>query len=111
MPRREPARCLHARGNQSRLGATPDASMLGAIAFNVGMIDANCFKKDQDAKIQELAGYVEGWLHLEGGPAVVGLNEIAPPIAKKLVDRLQRNDVNVGVFTHESNSLLWRTLT
>ena len=47
---------------------------------------------------------------MEGCPAIVGLNEIAPALVKKLVDRLQRNDVNVGVFTHETNSLLWLTL-
>ena len=107
------ARCSrNARGNQSSLEvARPDASTLGATAFNVGMIDAHAFKRDQDEKIQELPGHVEGWLQVEGGPAVVGLNEIAPPIAKKLIERLQRdNNLNVGHFTHESNTLMWLLL-
>ena len=90
------------------LGATADASMLGATAFNVGMITDHAFKNTQDQKVAELAGHVEQWLVLDGGPAVVGLNEIAPNIAQKLVARLKRQGLDVEIATHESNSLLWR---
>ena len=43
---------------------------------------------------------------LEDGPAVVGLNEIAPTIAQKVVEKLE---LEVDIVTHDSNSVLWRT--
>ena len=62
----------------------------------------------QQAKVQELADHVSTWLH--EGLAVVGINEIHPVIAVKLVnDLLFRKNVDVGIATHETNSVLWRT--
>ena len=81
----------------------PDAPTLGVTAFNVGMIQAHAFKKEQDEKVAELAGHVKQWL--KEGPAVVGLNEIHPSIAQKLVDELQQQQLNVGIATDDSNSL------
>ena len=80
----------------STLGATADASTLGVTAFG----------RMQDEKVAELARYVEQWLQLEDGPAVVGLNEVAPTIAQKVVEKLE---LEVGIATHDSNSVLWRT--
>ena len=69
------------------LRTTPhDASTLVVTAFNVGMIHENSFKKKQDQHVTELASHVKTWLR--GGPAVVGLNEIHPSIADKLVEKL-----------------------
>ena len=90
----------------STLGATADASTLGVTAFNVGMINPDSFGRMQDEKVAELARYVEQWLQLEDGPAVVGLNEIAPTIAQKVVEKLE---LEVDIVTHDSNSVLWRT--
>ena len=36
---------------------------------------------------------------------MVGLNEIHPSIAQKLVDELQQQQLNVGIATDDSNSL------
>ena len=55
----------------------------------------------------ELAGHVKKWL--EEGPAVVGLNEIHPKIAQKLVEKLERQQLDVDIATDDSNSLLRRT--
>ncbi len=89
----------------SMLGRPSGASTLGVTAVNVGMIQAESFGKSQDNMVAELAGHVEKWL--EEGPAVVGLNEIHPSIAMKLGHMLALK-VDVGIATHESNSLLWR---
>ena len=86
----------------------PDASTLGVTAFNVGMIDPKAFAKTQYDKVAELATHVKSWLDSEE-LAVVGLNEIAPSIAEKLVEELERRKLDVGIATSESNSLLWRT--
>ena len=40
---------------------------------------------------------------------MVGINEIHPDIAEKLVKELRRKEVDVDIATHESNSVLWRT--
>ena len=40
---------------------------------------------------------------------MVGLNEIHPGIAEKLVKELRRNVVDVDIATHDTNRLLWRT--
>ena len=95
------------RGDASR-ARPPDASTRRVTAFNVGMIQANSFEKSQDKKVAELAGHVKNWL--EEVPAVVGLNEIHPSIAQKLVGELQRQLPDVGIATDDSNSFLWRTL-
>ena len=78
----------------------PDASTLVATAFNVGMINPDSFGKMQDDKVRQLAGHVAKWL--EQGPAVVGLNEIAPSIAVKLVGKLNLH-YEVRVATDGSN--------
>ena len=72
--------------------------MLRMTALNVGMIDENCFKKEQDATIFELAAHVACWLQLDDCPAIVGLNELAPQIAHKLVEQLQH--LNINIATH-----------
>ena len=89
----------------------PDASTLGATCFNVGMIEESSFARHgQRGKVVELAGHVYQWLR--DGPAVVGLNEIHPKIALVLVEQLENHHgLAVGIATHESNSLLWRTLS
>jgi len=38
---------------------------------------------------------------------VIGLNEIHPRIAEKLKRALEEK-VNVGIYMHETNSLVWR---
>ena len=88
----------------------PDASTLGVTvtAYNVGMIQADAFGKKQPSMVATLADYVVNWLNVEG-PAVVGLNEIAPSMAKKLVEKLERQKLDVGIATSDSNSFLWRT--
>jgi hypothetical protein len=85
----------------------PDASTLVVTALNVGMIHRDSFTRQQDHLVAALAGHVEKWL--EEGPAVVGLNEIHPIIARKLVRQLGRQQLDVGIATNDSNSLLWRT--
>ena len=95
------------RGDASTRTHPPDASTLGVTAFNVGMLQAISFAQTQDEKVAELAGHVKRWL--EEGPAVVGLNEIAPSIAKKLVEKLKEQKLDVDIATSDSNSLLWRT--
>ena len=85
----------------------PDASTLGVTALNVGMPQARNFLSTQDDKVVELAARVQEWL--ENGPAVVGLNEIHPDIAEKLVNELRRKKVDMDIATHDSNSVLWRT--
>ena len=89
----------------------PDASTLGVTvtAYNVGMIQANAFGKKQPSMVATLADYVVNWLNVEG-PAVVGLNEIAPNIAELLEQALWRRGFKVSIATHESNSLLWRSV-
>ena len=69
------------------------------------MINPDSFGKMQDDKVRQLAGHVVKWL--QQGPAVVGLNEIAPTIAVKLVEKLNMH-YEVGIATHESNTVLWR---
>ena len=86
----------------------PDASTLGVAAFNVGMIQAHAFEKLQDKKVAELAGHVKTWL--EEGAVVVGLNEIQPKIAQKLVEKLERQQLDVDIATDDSDSLLRHTL-
>ena len=83
----------------------PDASTLVATAFSVGMISSDSFGKTQDDKVRQLVGHVGKWL--QQGPAVVGLNEIAPIISVKLVEKLNMQS-EVGVAIHESNTVLWR---
>ena len=98
------------RGDAATHARTPDASMLGVTAFNVGMIQENAFtgKKHcegkQDENLEELAGHVQRWL--EDG--VVGLNEIHPSLVQKLVKKLEERRLDVGHATSDSNSLLWR---
>ena len=84
----------------------PDASTLTVTAFNVGMPQADSFYMSQDEKVAKLAEYVMRWL--EEGPAAVGLNEIHSSIAQKLEQRLALK-FNVGIFSDDSNSLLWRS--
>ena len=85
----------------------PDASTLGTTAFNVGMIVQDAVGNLQDTKVAELAGHVQSWLEI-AEIAVVGLNEIHPSIAKKLVKELGQRQLDVGIATHDSDSLLWR---
>ena len=92
------------RGEASTHARQPDASTLGVTAFNVGMIQEDAFKLTQDEKLQELALHVATWL--QEGPAVVGLNEIHPRLVEKLALKLE---LNLGIATNDSNSLLWRT--
>ena len=99
------------RGDAATRARTPDASMLGVTAFNVGMIQEDCFtsKKKygegkQDENLEQLAGHVQRWL--EDG--VVGLNEIHPSLVQKLVKKLEERRLDVGHATSDSNSLLWR---
>ena len=74
------------------------------------MIDPFSFAKTQESKVAELAGHVHKWL--QDGPAVVGINEIHPTIARYLVQCLQaHHGLAVGIATNDSNSLLWRTLS
>ena len=81
-----------------------DASTLGVSWINVGMLN----EQIQDAKVAELAGWVKEWLN-EWEDAVVGINELHPTIATKLVKRLEvgADAFNVGIATSDSNSLLW----
>ena len=67
----------------------PDASTLGVSALNVGMPEEHSFLKKQDKKVADLADIIEQWFDDMPGPAVVGLNEIAPGIANKLVAALE----------------------
>ena len=69
------------------------------------MLQADSFKESRDEKVAKLAGHVETWL--EEGLAAVGLNEIHPSIAEK-VKRALEEKVNVGIYMHETNSLVWR---
>ena len=103
------------RGDASTRARPPDASSLGVTALNVGMIQADAFsgiaprwarKGKQDEKLEVLAGHVLRWL--QEGPAVVGLNEIAPSLVEKLVRKLEQRRLDVGIATSDSNSLLWR---
>jgi len=89
----------------SPLARSSDASTLRVTAFNVGMPQADCFIKSQDAKVAMLAGFVEEWL--DDGLAVVGLNEIHSSIAQKLEQALAPK-FNVGIYSDGTNSLLWR---
>ena len=104
------------RGDASTRALTPDASTLRVTAFNVGMIQDDAFSGKrysagtQDANLTELAGHVQRWL--EEGPAVVGLNEIAPEIAAWLEITLKEQTetqwmLNVGRATHETNTIFW----
>ena len=90
-----------------RLKASADASMLGATAFNVGMNASNSFAKHQDIQVGELADYVKGWLSLDGQPSVVGLNELAPNIAQRLLTNLQNQHVDIGIASYDTNHLVW----
>ena len=85
-----------------------DASTLCCTAFNVGMNNPTSFATSQDEKLQTLAGHVKKWLD-QPGPAVVGLNELAPNLAQKLVrDKLAK--LPIGTATNETNCVLWRTI-
>ena len=89
--------------------APPDASTLGVSALNVGMPEEHSFGKRQSSKVAQLADIIERWLGDTQGPAVVGLNEIAPGIANNLVRELvEARVLNVGSAAHETNCLLWR---
>ena len=86
-----------------------EASTLAVTAFNVGMLQPNCYGRSQDAKVNELAAHVKSWLNTDV-PACVGINEIDPGIATKLVEKLRdKQNVDVAIATNESNILLWRT--
>ena len=88
-----------------------DASTLEATAFNVGMIEPNCFGNKQvlDAKINELVDIVAEWLPPERD-AVVGLNEIVPEIGGKLMHGLeQKLHCTVDFYSDDTNIVLWRT--
>jgi hypothetical protein len=80
-----------------------DASSLGAICINVGMTNEDSYGLEQDAKVQQLADWLTQWLN--GGAAVVGINELHPTIAKKLAARL--GAFHAGIATDETNSLVW----
>ena len=89
----------------------PEASALWVTSLNVGLPDENAF--GVDAKIKELANIVDGWLSLVCGRppddlAVVGLNEIAPPLANKLEAELEYRGLPVTLALHYSNCLVWR---
>ena len=93
--------------------APPDASTLGVTvsALNVGMPQNDSFAKSgkQDRKVAELVDIVLGWFDDTPGPAVVGLNEIAPVIEEKLVALLEARRPNaVGSAASETDCLLWR---
>ena len=92
--------------------ALSDASTLGVACINVGMQNEHRYGNKQDEKVDVLAGWVREWLNVlgEGEDVVVGINELHPTIATKLVELLcgGADAVNVGVFTHYSNTLLWR---
>ena len=93
--------------------STPaDASTLGTLtvtALNVGMMEEHSFRSQQGKLVGQLARHIKGWL---GGPgaAVVGLNEIHPTIAAKLMRELQQQaqTMDIQIATSLSNSLLWR---
>ena len=40
---------------------------------------------------------------------MVGLNEIHPSVVEKLLKKLEKKNLDVGSFTSESNTFLWRT--
>ena len=86
-----------------------EASTLAITAFNVGMLQPDCYRTSQDAKVNQLAVHVKSWLNTDV-PAIVGINEIDPGIATKLVEKLRhKQNVDVSIATNESNILLWRT--
>ena len=87
----------------------PLASTRRATAFNVGMISETHVGQQQDAKVLELAGLVESWLDKDLGPVAVGVNETHSTIVERLAQELKRRNVPVRTYTHESNSVLWRT--
>ena len=88
--------------------ARPDASTLGATAFNVGMITAtaNSFATCQDTMLAKLADIVEEWLPA-GSPNVVGLNEIHPTLVPMVVAKL-RQWLFVEFASCGTNTLMWR---
>ena len=98
MPRRSAGK----RGASTLL--THDASTLMATALNVGMPQEESFRGTQLQKVSKLARIVQEWLR-EPVPAVVGLNELHPTIANKLMEELP---MTIDVATHGTNSLLWR---
>ena len=92
----------------STLGRLPDASTLTVTALNVGMHQEDSFKRTQGVLVAKLARYVQEWLDGPGA-AVVGLNEIHPTIAGKLMSELRQSPqrMDVQIATSGSNSLLW----
>ena len=99
-PRPYPRRAMSsARGSTSAVGSTlgrkrgastlytHDASTLMATALNVGMPQEESFRGAHKAKVSKLARIVQDWLR-DPVPAVVGLNELHPTIANKLMEEL-----------------------
>ena len=103
--------------------ARPDASTLGATAFNVGMITklaasppafinakllatANSFATCQDTMLAMLADIVEEWLPA-GSPNVVGLIEIDPTLVPMVVAKLKWW-LCVEFASCGTNTLMWR---
>ena len=86
----------------------PGASTLGVTALNVGMNVPDAFGKNQGDKVSELAVHVYNWLAYEG-PAVVGLNEIAPGFVQMLVVLLREAKFDVHYVCQDSNCFMWRT--
>ena len=91
------------------MSADPHASMLSATAFNVGMPQEDAFKATQAEKILELAGWVIQWMDGPGG-AVVGLQEVHPTIAGKLLVLLQSRapGMQIDSAVQSTNCVLWR---
>jgi len=91
--------------------ANPDASTLGVTTLNCGMIAENAFtnkNKGQHEKLAQLANIVCGWL-LDSGPNVVGLNEMHPELAAKVVADIRKKVPAVKHESLDSDTLIWRT--
>ena len=77
--------------------------------MNVGMPAPTSFGNSQNEKVAELADIVMKWLVDVVPPAVVGLTNIHAVIASKLAVKLERRQLDVGIESRDSNSVLWRT--
>ena len=90
-------------------GAMAAAATLAATAFNVGMPSENAFKATQALKIQQLTNWVIQWMQGPGG-AVVGLQEVHPDIAGKLLASLRSRvpDMKIESAVQSTNCALWR---
>ncbi len=78
---------------------------LRVAAFNVGMPQADGFKKSQSRKVQQLADFIETWFAMD--IAVVGLNEIHEEISVQLKVCLEAtHGDHVTVASHDTNTLV-----